>query len=257
MKNYALITGASSGIGLAFTEVFAKDGINLMLVARSIDTLKSIQSHLQEKYHIDVHILEKDLSKLSSALEVFDYTSSNHIEVEYLINNAWFGDYGDFVESNLEKNSQMISLNILTLTSLCRLYSETMRKNKFGRILNIASTAAFQPGPFMAVYFATKSYVLNFSLALASELKEYGITVTTLCPGPTESNFESTAHATWVSLFSWKLPTSESVAQYGYKKMNQWKKIAIHGFINTIRSLSVRFIPISVLLNMMKFIMKK
>jgi short-subunit dehydrogenase len=88
MKNYALITGASSGIGLAFTEVFAKDGINLMLVARSIDTLKSIQSHLQEKYHIDVHILEKDLSKLSSALEVFDYTSSNHIEVEYLINNA-------------------------------------------------------------------------------------------------------------------------------------------------------------------------
>ncbi len=257
MKKYALITGASSGIGLAFTELFAKDTINLILVARSIDTLRSIQSKLQDTYDVDVQILEKDLSKPESAQEVFEYTSSNNLEVEYLVNNAWFGDYGNFIESNLERNSQMISLNILSLTSLSRLYSESMKKNKSWRILNIASTAAFQPGPYMAVYFATKSYVLNFSLALATEFKEYGITVTTLCPGPTESNFGSTAHVTWVSIFSWKLPTSEVVAQYGYKKMNQWKKVAIHGLFNAIRAMSVKFVPIGLQLIMMKLIMKK
>lgn len=252
MKKYALITGASSGIGLAFTEIFAKDNINLILVARSMDTLESIQSHLQDTYHIDVRILEKDLSKPESAEEVFEYTSSNDLEVSYLVNNAWFGDHGEFIESNLERNSQMISLNILSMTSLCRLYGESMRKNKFWRILNVASTAAFQPGPYMAVYFATKSYVLSFSLALATELKEYGITVTTLCPGPTESNFQSNAHATWIAIFKWKLPTSQEVAEFGYRNMNQWRLVAIHGFMNRIKAYSVKFLPMRMQLFMLK-----
>ncbi len=257
MKKYALITGASSGIGFAFTELFAKDGINLILVARSGDILKSIQSHLQETYQIDVHILEKDLSNPESAEEVFEYTSSNKLEVNYLVNNAWFGEHGDFIESNLERNSQMISLNTLSLTSLCRLYSETMRKNKFWRILNVASTAAFQPGPYMAVYFATKSYVLSFSLALATELKEYGITVTTLCPGPTESNFQSSAHATWIAIFKWKLPTSEEVAGFGYRNMNQWRLVAIHGFMNRIKTFSVKFLPMNLQLHVIKMMNSK
>ncbi|MBX9808793.1 SDR family oxidoreductase [Candidatus Gracilibacteria bacterium] len=257
MKKYALITGASSGIGLAFTEIFAKDHINLVLVARSIDALKSIQSHLQNTYNIDVHVIEKDLSKIESVEEVFEYTESQNLQIDYLVNNAGFGDYGNFVESDISRNTQMISLNTIALTNMCRLYSETMKKHKFGRILNIASTAAFQPGPYMAVYFATKSYVLSFSLALSTELKEFGVTVSTLCPGPTESKFELTANATGVSLFSGKLPTSHEVALFGYKKMLKGKKVAIHGIINNIKAQSVKFLPMNIRLFMMKLIMKR
>ena len=257
MKKYALITGASSGIGLAFAEIFAKDNTNLILVARSIDTLKSIQTHLEETYKIEVHIIEKDLSNLKSAEEVFEYTTSNKLEISYLINNAWFGDFGNFLESDLNRNSQMISLNTISLTNFCRLYGERMKNNKFWRILNVASTAAFQPGPYMAVYFATKSYVLNFSLALGSELKENGITVTALCPGPTATKYESTANADGVAFFQGKLPTSDEVAAFGYRKMNQGKKVAIHGFMNTIKAVSVKFLPIDIQLLMMQFIMKR
>jgi short-subunit dehydrogenase len=257
MNQFALITGASSGIGLALTEIFARDHINLVLVARSGDTLRNIAIELKQKYNIEVHIIEKDLSKETAAQEVFEYTQSYNIHIEYLVNNAGFGDYGDFIESDIEKNSRMISLNIGTLTRLSRLYSEQMKNNKSGKILNVASTAAFQPGPYMAVYFATKSYVLSFSLALSAELKEHGITITTLCPGATASNFQSNADAGWVSIFAGKLPTSEIVALFGYKKMNQWKKVAIHGIMNTIKAVSVKFLPIEIQLLMMQYIMKK
>ncbi len=257
MKQFALITGASSGIGLAFTEVFARDHINLVLVARSGDTLKNIAKDLEKKYNIVVHTIEKDLSNSNAAWEVFEYTQSKNIQIEYLVNNAGFGDYGDFSESDPEKNNQMIALNIGNLTSLTRLYSEQMKNNTSGKILNIASTAAFQPGPYMAVYFATKSYVLSFSLALSAELAPYNITVTTLCPGPTASNFQSSADAGWVALFTGKLPTSEAVAEFGYKKMKQWKKVAIHGIMNTIKAISVKFLPINMQLLMMQSIMKK
>ncbi len=257
MEKFALITGASSGIWLALAEIFARDHINLVLVARSGETLRNLAKDLEKKYHILVHTIEKDLSNSHAAWEVFEYTQSKKIQIEYLVNNAGFGDYGDFSESDPEKNNQMIALNIGNLTSLTRFYSEQMKNNTSGKILNIASTAAFQPGPYMAVYFATKSYVLSFSLALSAELAPYNITVTTLCPGPTASNFQSNADAGWVALFAGKLPTSEAVAEFGYKKMKQWKKVAIHGIMNTIKAISVKFLPINMQLLMMQFIMKK
>ena len=252
MNKYALITGASSGIGLGFARIFAQDSINLILVARSIETLESIKNELQKQHNIDIHVIGLDLSKIESIKTLTNYTEKNNITVEYLVNNAWFGDYGNFIETNLDRNTDMMELNIIALTSLSRIYGEKMVRNGSGRIINVASTAAFQPGPNMAVYFATKSYVLSLSLAISEELKWTGVTVTTLCPGPTESNFQNQANANWINIFKWKIPTSHEVALYGYKKMLKGNKIAIHGIMNNIKAYSVKFLPYSMQLFMLK-----
>jgi short-subunit dehydrogenase len=252
MNKYALITGASSGIGLEFARIFAQDDINLILVARSIERLESIKSELQKQHKIDIHVIGLDLSKTESIHTLAQYTQDKKLEVEYLINNAWFGDYGEFIKTDLERNTDMIELNITALASLSRIYAEKMVKNGSGNILNVASTAAFQPGPNMAVYFATKSFVLSFSLALSEELKWSGVTITTLCPGPTESNFQNQANAKWINIFKWKIPTSYEVAAYGYKQMLKWNKIAIHGIMNNIKAFSVKFLPYSLQLALLK-----
>lgn len=252
MKKYALITGASSGIGLEFAEIFAENQINLVLVARSTEALESIKNNLENKYNIDIHIMNLDLSKVESIDAIVKYTQDKKLEVEYLINNAWFGDYGNFIDTDDARNTNMINLNITALTNLSRIYGAKMVKNWSGKILNVASTAAFQPGPNMAVYFATKSYVLSFSLALSKELEWSGVTVTTLCPGPTESNFQNQANAKWIQIFKWKIPTSHDVALYGYRKMHKGNKIAIHGFMNTVKAFSVKFLPYSIQLALLK-----
>ncbi|MBX9809294.1 SDR family oxidoreductase [Candidatus Gracilibacteria bacterium] len=252
MNTYALITGASSGIGLEFARIFAQDGIHLILVARSIEKLESIKSELQKHHKIDIHVIGLDLSKTESIHTLAQYTQDKKLEVEYLINNAGFGDYGEFIKTDLERNTDMIELNITALTSLSRIYAEKMVKNGSGKILNVASTAAFQPGPNMAVYFATKSFVLNFSLALSEELKGSGVTITTLCPGPTESNFQNQANAKGINIFKGKIPTSHEVATYGYKQMLKGNKIAIHGIMNSIKAFSVKFLPYSIQLALLK-----
>ena len=252
MNTYALITGASSGIGLEFAHIFAQDHINLILVARSIEKLESIKKELRKQHNIDIHVIGLDLSKPESIQTLAQYTQDKKLEVKYLINNAWFGDYGSFIETDLDRNTDMIELNITALTSLSRIYAEKMVKNGNGKILNVASTAAFQPGPNMAVYFATKSFVLSFSLALSEELKWTGVTVTTLCPGPTESNFQNQANANWIQIFKWKIPTSYEVAIYGYQKMLNGNKIAIHWIMNNIKAFSVKFLPYSIQLIMLK-----
>lgn len=252
MKKYALITGASSGIWREFAHIFAQNNTNLVLIARSTDTLESIKNELQAKYNIDIHIIGLDLSKIESTQLILDYTEKQQLEIEYLINNAWFGDYWNFIETKLDRNIDMIQLNITTLTSLCRLYGEKMVKKWSGKILNVASTAAFQPGPNMAVYFATKSYVLNFSLALSEELLWSRVTVTTLCPWPTKSNFQNEANAKWIHIFKWNIPTSHDVALYGYKQMLKGNTLAVHGFMNTIKAFSVKFLPCKIQLIMLK-----
>ena len=257
MKNYAIITWASSGIGKEFAEMFAKDGHNLVLVARSLSKLQSIKSDLEKTYKIKVIELEKDLSLENSAKEIHEFTKAEHLSIDYLVNNAWFGDYGDFATSDDERNNKMLQLNIVALTRLTRYYIEDMKKHNFWKILNLASTAAFQPGPYMAVYFATKAYVKSFSLAIASELEDTKITVTTLCPGPTASNFEKNANATEASIFSWKLPSSYEVALFGYQSMMKGKKLVIHGWANRILACITRFLPTSLVLKMLKSAMTK
>jgi len=244
MSKTALITGASSGIGYEFAKIHASKGDNLVLVARRKEKLEALKKELEKAHNVSVLVIEKDLSIANAANDVYQETSEKNIVVDYLINNAGIGDYGKFYELNWDKQAVMIQLNITALTQLCKLYLNEMTKRDSGKILNVASTAAFQPGPLMAVYYATKSYVLHFSEAIANEVKDKGITVTALCPGATESEFVDTAELGDSKLFkNKKLPTSKTVAEYGYKAMMKGKVVAIQGFMNKVMAGSIRFSP--------------
>lgn len=240
----ALITGASNGIGLELSKIHASKGGNLVLVARNKTKLESLKSELESKYGIKILIIEKDLSEKNSAMEVYEETNKHNIQVDILINNAGFGDFGMFAETDWNKEQQMINLNITTLTLLTKLYLKNMIARREGKIMNVASTAAFQSGPTMAVYYATKAFVLSFSEAIDNEVRDFGVTVTALCPGATESGFQSAASMEESNLVKGKkLPSSKEVADYGYKAMMKGKVVAIHGIMNWILANSVRFLP--------------
>jgi short-subunit dehydrogenase len=258
MKKTALITGASSGIGLELAKIHALKGDNLVLVARSTGKLEELKNELEPKHGISVYIIGKDLSKLNSAAEVYEELKGQNIAIDYLINNAGFGDSGFFFDSNWEKQEQMINLNITSLTHFTRLFLKDMVERKNGKILNIASTAAFQPGPTMSVYCATKSYVLSFSEAINNEVKDFGVTVTALCPGATTSGFQAAASLEGSNLFEGKkLPTSAEVAKFGYKAMMKGKSVAIHGTMNSIMAASVRFTPRWLIVKIARMMLEK
>ena len=244
MKKTALITGASGGIGMELAHIHASKGDNLILVARSKDKLDALKLELESQYDIKVHNIVKDLSEQSAPKSVFDEIEKQKIRVDYLINNAGFGDFGLFSECNWEKQLEMINLNIVALTYLTRLFMPGMIRHKYGKILNVASTAAFQPGPTMSVYFATKAFVLSFSEAIANELKGTGVTVTALCPGATNTGFKAAAALETSNLFKGnQIAGSREVAEFGYKKMMQGKTVVIHGFVNNLLVQSIRFAP--------------
>jgi hypothetical protein len=258
MNKTALITGATSGIGYELAYIHAKQGGNLVLVARSKDKLEQIKNDLENNYKIKVYIIEKDLSLKDSAQDVYNELVKNKITIDYLINNAGFGDYGLFNESDWGKLERMINLNITALTQLTKLFLSSMMKRHDGKIMNVASTAAFQSGPTMAVYYATKAYVLSFSEAINNEVKNTGVTVTTLCPGATQSGFQEAASWHESRLIKGrKLPTSKEVADYGYNAMLKGKSIAIHGVLNYILANSVRFFPRSAVVKIARFIQDK
>ncbi|HEY8424014.1 MAG TPA: SDR family oxidoreductase [Clostridia bacterium] len=243
MKKTALITGASSGIGFEFARIFAKDGYNLVLVARSQDKLLSLKQEF-EQYGSDVFIIVKDLSNPNAAQEVYNETQKEGIFIDVLVNNAGVGDFGKFAESDISKVDTMIELNIGALTKLTRLYLPHMIAKKSGKILNVGSLGSFQPGPLMAVYYASKAYVLSFSEAISRELKGTGVTVTALCPGPTRTNFQQAANLGMSGLFvNLQVADARKVAEFGYKKMNQGKVIAVPGFFNKIAAVGVKLLP--------------
>lgn len=253
MNKTALITGASSGIGLELAKIHASKGDNLVIVSRDKPKLDKLKIKLEENYKISVFVIEKDLSIPDSALEVYNKTKEENIQIDYLINNAGFGDYGLFYKANWEKESKMIALNITALTQFCKLYLKDMTERKSGKIMNVASTAAFLSGPLMAVYYATKSYVLHFSEAINNEISDKGITITTLCPGPTKSGFQSAASAENSSLFkNKKLPSSREVAEFGYDAMMKGKSVAIHGLPNKLLIILMRFLPRALTVKMVR-----
>jgi len=240
----ALITGASSGIGKELALIHAAKGDQLVLVARSENKLQELKALIEERYKVKVHLIIIDLSVTGACEAVYALTKSWNLKIDYLINNAGFGDYGFFAETDWAKENQMINLNITALTALSKFYLKDMLAQKNGKILNVASTASFQPGPTMAVYFATKAYVLSFSEALSNEVIGTGVTVTALCPGATESGFSEAAAMTESALFKGKrLPDSKSVAEFGYTAMMKGKAVAIHGTANFILANMVRFSP--------------
>ena len=244
MKNTALITGASNGIGLELAKVHASKGGDLVLIARNKSKLDELKTELETQFKVSVYTIGKDLSETNAAQEIYDETNRQNIEVVYLINNAGFGDFGMFTETDWSKELQMINLNITTLTHFTKLYLQDMLKRRSGKIMNVASTAAFQPGPTAAVYCATKAFVLSFSEAVSNEVSDKGITITSLCPGPTETGFQAAAAMDESNLFKGKkLPSAKVVAEYGYSSMIKGKTVAIHGIMNTIMSNSSRFAP--------------
>jgi len=192
-KGTVLITGATSGIGYDFAAIFAEKGYNLFLASRNLEKLEEIKETVEKKFNVSVKIVAIDLSKAKSAQSVFEETRNQNTDIDILINNAGFGIYGDHIDLDIDAVEAMIQLNITTLTELCTLFGKEMKKRKRGYILNVASTAAYQPLPFVAAYSATKSYVLYFSEALAKELEDYQIVVTCLSPGATKTNFFDTA----------------------------------------------------------------
>ncbi len=197
MKNTetVLITGASSGLGKDFAQIFAEKGYNLVLVARSEEKLNKIAKDLEEKYKIKATVLVKDLSEADSATKIYFELKNRDINIDVLINNAGFGKIGAFIDEKLSTYTEMLNLNVTTLTEMTALFLPEMIERNKGKILNIASTAAFQSLPNFGVYAATKAYVLNFTEALHYELKDTNIAVTALCPGPTVTGFAKRANA--------------------------------------------------------------
>jgi uncharacterized protein len=254
----ALITGASNGIGLELARVHASKGDDLVLVARNKARLDELKSELESQHKIKVYNIGMDLSVANAAQDVYNETTRQNIQIDYLINNAGFGDFGMFVETDWNKELQMINLNITTLTQFTKLYLQDMVKRRSGKIMNVASTAAFQSGPTMAVYYATKAYVLSFSEAVDNEVSDKGVTITTLCPGATESGFQAAAAMEDSRLVKGRtLPTSKEVAEYGYKAMMSGKTVAIHGTMNWLMANSVRFTPRALVVKITRMIQDK
>ena len=243
-RKTALITGASTGIGYEFTKLFARDGYNLVLVARSEQQLHKLADELQEKHGIAVKVIAKDLSNANAPDEIFVELQQEGMTVDVLVNNAGFATYGKFTEIDLNAELQEMQVNMVALTHLTKLFLPDMLKKGWGKILNVSSTAAFQAGPLMAVYYATKAYVLSFSEALAEELRGTGVTVTVLCPGPTESGFQRRANMEDSRLFRGnKVADAATVARIGYRGLMTNKTVVIPGLRNKLLAESVRFIP--------------
>jgi len=224
--SFTLITGGNSGIGLELARHAAADGRNLILVARNASTLQTAAKELTQS--VTVHTIADDLSEPGSAERVYERVQALGTKVDCLINDAGFGDHGDFATADLAKQERMINVNITALTAFTRLFLPAMLEERHGHILNVASVTGFLPGPFMSVYFATKHYVLAFSEALIEELRGSGVKVTALCPPPVHTSFARSARIAAASYMATTKTTPAEVARYGYQMMKRGKPIAVY-----------------------------
>ena len=246
----SLITGASGGIGEAFARRLAAEKHNLVLVARSEDKLQKICDELMLEHKITAHYVAVDLIDYEADKRLFEETEKHGMQVEWLINNAGFGSMGDFAKLELERELDMIGLNIMALVALTHRYLQRMREEKKGTIINVASTASFQPVPFFATYAATKAFVRSFSEAIAEENRPFGIGVMALCPGPTETGFfdASKINADVKSSMMQKgMQTPEQVVEAAMNAVKSGKTQAISGWLNYFIARSVNVIPDSLI----------
>lgn len=250
-KSCSLVTGASGGIGREIALNLAGEKRNIAIVARSADKLESLAQELRSRHGVEVHVIQADLSLARGADDVVRELDHLGVEVDVLVNNAGFGVYGKHVATLLADEQQMIDLNITTLTRLTKLILPGMVRRGQGHIMNVASTAAFQPGPYMAVYYATKAYVLSYSEAINEELRGSGVSVTALCPGPTASGFQDKAAMHDSALVKGKrLPSAKEVADYAVEAMHRRQGVAIHGAMNWLMAQSIRLTPRAVVTRM-------
>ncbi len=238
-----LVTGASSGIGYELAKLFAQNGFNLILVARREERLRAISEEFKSAYRSKVALVFKDLSRANAPQEIYEELRARNVPVDILVNNAGFGALGAFHELDSEKILGMIQVNITALTLLTRLFLPDMFKRRYGKILNVSSTAAFQPVPMMAVYYATKAFVLNFSEAISYELRKTGVTVTALCPGPTRSEFQEVSGIRDALVVRAGLMSAEKVAKIGYRGLMKGRRVVIPGSLNRAGVWFSKYLP--------------
>jgi short-subunit dehydrogenase len=238
-----LITGGSVGIGAALADVFAEHGHDLVLVARTRDTLETRGKDIRQKYNVQVTCIPEDLSDPAGPRRLFDAVSAQGLEVHNLVNNAGVGLYGKFLTTHLDAELRMIQLNVTSPVELTKRFLPAMVARRRGRILNVASTAAFVPGPWMSIYYATKAFLLSFSEAIDYELEPNGISVTTLCPGPTESEFKVRAGSERSRLFEALVMDAQTVARAGYDGMMKGKTMVVPGIRNKLIPVAARLTP--------------
>jgi short-subunit dehydrogenase len=238
-----LITGASSGIGLELAKCFAADGCRLILVARNTEAMEKLATELRLKNKIEAVVLTADLSLSETPKQIFEKLSAQKISVDVLVNNAGFGLHGAFAGLSLPRQLEMLQVNITALTELTGLFLPEMIRRKRGGILNVGSVAGFQPGPNMAIYYATKAFVLSFTEALAEELSETSLKVSVLCPGPTETNFGKVARGEKARAVQVSKMTAEEVAHRGHRDFRDRKIISVPGLRNKIFIFLNRLVP--------------
>ena len=250
----ALITGGSMGIGLELAREFAAHGHNLILVARHQDKLDAIAGALEGKFSVSVAAISADLADAESPQRLFDAVRGDGHQVGFLVNNAGFGLGGEFSETDLARELEMIQVNVAALTHLTKLFLAPMLHRRSGAILNVASTAAFQPGPLMSVYYASKAYVLSFSEAIAEELRDSGVTVTALCPGTTATQFAETAGVSNSGLYAKTgIGRADDVARYGYAAMMRGERVAIPALRDRIMLQAERLAPRALVTRMVRY----
>jgi len=250
----ALITGTTSGLGYEFAKLFAKDHYDLVLVSRNMEKLKKQKEELQQAYGIKVSIYAFDLSVIGVAQTLYNVVNE---QIDVLVNNAGFYEYGNFHEANLTKELEMVQLHNLFLTELSGYYIQDMVKRKSGKILNVASVAAFAALPYGAVYGATKAYILAFSKALHVELKRYGISVSALCPPATATQFALKANIESTPLFKGIVMEADVVAKIGYEGLMRNKNVILPGILSKGMYLSSKVVPTSLVNQVLLKIMKK
>ncbi len=243
-RKLAVVTGASAGIGEKLAGLFAKDGVEVVLVARSEGKLKALAEKLERLHNTKCHVVVADLTDAKAPQVIFAQVQKLGAPVEFLVNNAGFGSNGAFLEQTLEGQTDMLQVNCVSLLALSHLFGQLMKKQGQGRILNIASTAAFLSGPYMATYYASKAFVVSFSEALAHELKGSGVTVTCHCPAATHTEFASRADMGATNMFKYmNVATADAVASDAYEAMMEGDVVAVHGAVNWVGTVLSRVMP--------------
>jgi short-subunit dehydrogenase len=252
----ALVTGASGGLGLEFARLLAADGYRVVLVARNEPALKKVAEELQSLYGAEAHCYPTDLSKPENVEALLQQLSSDNLSIDCLINNAGFGDAGYFLDKPFSLHQEMMMLNMFALTRLTHALATEMKAKGHGHILNLASTAAFQPAPAFALYAATKSFVLSFSEALRYELRQSGVSVTVSCPGPTETPFHDRAATRTSKIMQMGMMKPEIVAEQAYNALKAGKRRVVHGWLNKLLVLSGAITPRGLLIKTSHDLMK-
>ncbi len=258
MNKTALITGASEGIGLEFAKIFSTEKYDLVITARNETKLNELANGIKNNHNVNVKVIAKDLSKQNAGEEIFNELKNENIVTDVLINNAGFGVFDNYWNVELQDEKNMLQVNIMALAELTNLFAKDMVSRGGGKILNVASTAAFQPGPTMAGYYASKAFVLSYSQAVDFELRKKGVQVSTLCPGPTITEFQVRANMEEINLFKKGVTmNAKEVAQIGYNGLMKGKSVIIAGTMNKISAMSSKISPAKVSMKIVNWLQSK